>query len=128
MTRKQQIILVMSGLILAFIGFLFYYGSQPAVSESDYKEQAASFAYDRYLLDYVEEGEFVKETGEVFAFDQHTIEPGEAFILFTEEGAFHVMNSSEHSIREGEIVTVYGGYVGKDHEGSPAINAHYIDR
>lgn len=111
-----------AGLFLILLISLFVVGGQPEMSESEYKAQAKVFSFERYQNDDVEQGTVVKVSGEVILIND------DIYVLDTSDGAFYVKNSAEATIQEGENLTVYGGYSGKDSTGSPAVNGHYVER
>ncbi|KYD11100.1 hypothetical protein B4102_2284 [Heyndrickxia sporothermodurans] len=103
-------------------------GNQP--EKGDYKKEASTFSYDRYLNGSVPEGTIVKVQGQVISLDKFTIDQEEVFLLDSEDGAFYVKNNNVDSteIKDGEMITVYGGYAGNGDSKSPSINAQIIEK
>ncbi|MED3650595.1 hypothetical protein [Heyndrickxia sporothermodurans] len=103
-------------------------GNQP--EKGDYKKEASTFSYDRYLNGSVPEGTIVKVQGQVISLDKFIIDQEEVFLLDSEDGAFYVKNNNVDSteIKDGEMITVYGGYAGNGDSKSPSINAQIIEK
>jgi hypothetical protein len=103
-------------------------GNQPMTG--DYKKEASVFTYDKYLNESIPVGTIVKVEGQVISFDDYVIDEEEVFILDGDKGAFYVKNNNvdEIEIKDGEILTIYGGYAGNGDSDSPSINAQIIEK
>lgn len=103
-------------------------GNKPLVG--DYKKEASTFPYERFMNDSVPEGSVVKVVGEAVSLNEQSILYEELFVLETEDGFFYVRNNNvEHEeIKDGELITVFGGYAGKGENNSPSISAQVIER
>ena len=103
-------------------------GNQPLTG--DYKKEASVFTYDRYLNESVPVGTIVKIKGQVLSLEEAIVKDEEVFILDGEEGSFYVKNNNVDGveIKDGEIITIYGGYAGNGESDSPSINAQIIEK
>ena len=103
-------------------------GNQPLTG--DYKREASAFTFDRFLSESVPVGTIVKVEGQVISLDGNEVEEGDVFTLKSEDGAFYIKNNNvdKMKVKDGEIITVYGGYAGKSDNNTPSINAQAIER
>lgn len=130
--RKKYGVKKMWGFIGAFIISLIIViplGNQPLTG--DYKKNASEFSYDKYLSESIPVGTHVKIEGQVISLDDFNVDSEEVFILESDEGTFYVKNNNVDNmeIKDGEILTIYGGYAGNGKNGnSPSINAQIIDK
>ncbi len=103
-------------------------GNQPLTG--DYKKEASVFTYDRYLSESVPVGTIVKIQGQVLSLTGPVVEKEEVFILDGDNGSFYVKNNNVDGveIKDGEVLTIYGGYAGNGDSDSPSINAQIIEK
>lgn len=147
-------VLILTVLVFAVSIFLFIknekYGMKPAIASSvvfiillciviplgnqpltgDYKKEASVFTYDRYLNESIPHGTIVKVEGQVISLEDFIIDQKEVFILDGDNGSFYVQNNNvdKVEVKDGEIITVYGGYAGNGESDSPTINAQIIEK
>jgi hypothetical protein len=147
-------VLILTVLVFAVSIFLFIkndkYGMKPAIASSvgsiillciviplgnqpltgDYKKEVSVFTYDRYLNESVPVGTIVKIKGQVLSLEEAIVKDEEVFILDGEDGSFYVKNNNVEGveIKDGEILTIYGGYAGNGESDSPSINAQIIEK
>lgn len=94
------------------------------------KEEATEIEFVKANGDEVEEGAKIKATGEISNLVDDTMM---AFTLTTKEGEGSGMysikgfNTTDASVEEGQSVTVYGTYAGKNDSGMPEINLTIIE-
>lgn len=94
------------------------------------KEEATEIEFVKANGDEVEEGTKVKATGDISNLVDDTLME---FTLTTEEGEGSGMysvkgfNTTEATVEEGQSVTVYGTYAGKDDMGMPEISLTIIE-
>lgn len=103
-------------------------GNQPLTG--DYKKEASVFTYDRYLNGSVPEGSYVKIQGQVLSLTGPVVDQEEVFLLSGDNGSFYVKNNNvdDTEIKDGEVLTIYGGYAGNGDSDSPSINAQIIEK
>ncbi|MBO1515656.1 hypothetical protein [Metabacillus bambusae] len=103
-------------------------GNQPQTD--DYKKKASVFTYDRYLNESIPVGTIVKIQGQVTSLSEYTVDQEEVFILDGDDGTFYVKNNNieDMEIKDGEIITIYGGYAGNGDSESPSINAQLVEK
>jgi hypothetical protein len=106
--------------------------SEPSQEElnTQLKEEATEIDFVQANAGEIEEGTKVKATGEVSNLVDDTLME---FTLTTEEGDGSGMysvkgfNTTDAAIEEGQTVTVYGTYDGKDDSGMPSIALTIIE-
>lgn len=124
---KKPLIISSVAFLIALI-VVIPLGNRPLTD--DYRGEASVYPYDRYLNEDVSVGTVVKVKGQVLSLDKSTVEDGEVFLLDGDEGSFYIKNNNvdDTEIKDGEIITVYGGYAGNGDNDSPSINAQVIEK
>ena len=94
------------------------------------KEEAVEIEFVKANADEVAEGTQVRATGEVSNLVNDTMieftlktEEGEGFGMYSIKG----FNTTEAEVQDGQTVTIYGTYSGKDDASMPAINVTIIE-
>ncbi|WP_158595132.1 hypothetical protein [Oceanobacillus piezotolerans] len=97
------------------------------------KEEAIEADFEKINGNEVEEGTKLKASGEITNIFPEDLRGGD-FMLSVEEsenenGVYHVvdMKTEKIPIEEGQVVTAYGVYDGKDESGMPIIIATIIE-
>ncbi|TDL34592.1 hypothetical protein E2R51_02420 [Jeotgalibacillus sp. S-D1] len=128
-TRKAGIIStsIIAPIFLVLLVSTIMYGNKP--DTEGYKASATSYSFWDYLDNKVDDGEIVVVKGTASAFEGNNIEKGDTFSISDGEGLYYVLNNDDgSSIKDGDEITIYGGYDGLDNEeGLPTIAAQIIE-